>query len=61
VRGVDVPWVWRDHYVAAVPVADAALGPALEDLGFAMVYVPRDADDWPTVTARILELLGRAS
>jgi hypothetical protein len=34
---------------------------ALEDLGFAMVYVPRDADDWPTVTARILQLLGRAS
>jgi hypothetical protein len=59
--GGDVPWVWRDHYVAAVPVAAAALGLALEDLGFAMVYVPRDADDWPTVTARILQLLGRAS
>jgi hypothetical protein len=59
IEGVRVPLVWRDHYVAALPVADLAIGAPLEDLGFAVVLLGPAAESWPDATARVLALLGR--
>ncbi len=59
-----LPWIWRSHYVAAVPPeVPAAVVQRLEDKGFEVVRFPADDTDttWSAALARLGQALGRSA
>jgi Lhr-like helicase len=60
-NGVEVPLVWRDHYVAAwVGERDPVAAGHLADLGFELVSFDGPTDAWAEPFTKLSKALGRA-
>jgi hypothetical protein len=59
IDGMRIPLVWRSHYVAAMFDDDASTAAKLDDKGFKVLVLGRDAAAWPDRSKDLAELLGR--
>lgn len=61
VDGKALPLVWRTHYVAALFDQDSELAAGLENKGFEVVVLGRDASAWSETGKALAKLLGRSA
>jgi hypothetical protein len=59
IEGTRIPLVWRSHYVAAMLDDDPSTTAKLDDKGFKVVILGRDAAAWPDRSRDVAKLLGR--